>query len=124
MPTLHIGLGVFKKIVDMMEDEANAIDAKIFHHRVAGDDSDSDDDVPLAKVKQHKVTNFDQAIEKRIKERQQIAGIIEHKEHQVEELLDNIPLAAIKRRNKTAVAKMLSEVADVRQEIAELVRSN
>ncbi len=103
-----------------MKEEASVIDTKIFHHRVCTYDSDDENEDADGDNKKCK-TNFNQAIEKRIKERERIQEAIQKKEHQVEEMLDNIH-AAVKRRNKAAVAKMLADVTEVKQKIAELVR--
>ncbi|XP_072047968.1 uncharacterized protein [Amphiura filiformis] len=120
VPSLHIGLGVFKKMYDMLEVDANNIDSKIYKHRVGDiDDDDDDDDDDVIATKQH--SNFDQAIMRRISEKDRVKETIEKKKEQVEDMFDDIPLASIKKkRQKKDVANMLGAIGTVRQEINEL----
>ena len=117
MPSLHIGLGVFKKLYDQMEIQANHIDGKIYAYKVRqGNDSDDEDD-----DRDQKATNFDQAIQRRIDQRIYIKGQLERKQEDLEDLFDEIPLAGLKKKKKEVVSEMLTEIGKVQQDIEELV---
>ncbi len=125
MPSLHIGLGVFKRIYDEMEVEANKIDAKIYSHRVtSSEEEEEEDDLPLADLTPK--NNFEQAIHHRIAERTTICQAIEQKETEVEDLFDDLPLAGLKhgKQFQDKVSSMLGEIGRLRQDISELVRIN
>ena len=83
VPSLHLGLGIYKKLFDNLEGECHDLDNIIYKAMVMDAD---DNPEPTC------TSNFEQRIEKQIQKNKQVDREISKHKEQLEELLDEIPL--------------------------------
>ncbi|XP_038062353.1 uncharacterized protein LOC119732823 [Patiria miniata] len=82
LPSLHISLGIFKKIYDLLESDCHSLDVRLFKLRVEGADEDDDDDE----------FNFDQAVVAEVRRQQELQHQLLQKRESLEELEEELPL--------------------------------
>ncbi|XP_071796167.1 uncharacterized protein [Asterias amurensis] len=87
LPSLHISLGVFKKLFDLFESDCHRLDEHLFKLRAQVEDEDEDEDED-----EHRDTNFDVQIATSVKQRNHIAEQLTKKKSRLEELEDDLPL--------------------------------
>ena len=83
LPSLHISLGVYKKLFDLLEDHCHKIDIRVFKLRLQHTDLS---DVPECK------SNFDQQILAAYKAQQKLQTDIDRKKSELEEIEEELPL--------------------------------
>ena len=89
MPSLHISLGVYKRLFDLLEEDCNALDNTIFHHQVTDEDIDEEED-------DFQSNNFTQNILSARADISKLKESLEKKQAQLEELKDDLPLQLLK----------------------------
>ena len=116
LPSLHMSLGIFKKIYDMFEAECHKIDLKLFQLRV----QHADEEELMS-------NNFDQRVAGEFQKQQQLTTDIAEKKEELEQVEDDLPLHIL-QQNLPQADKVFREMANraytLRQEIEELVSIN
>ena len=82
LPSLHISLGVFKKLFDLFESECHRLDEHLFKLRAETEDDDE----------MTSTNNFDEQVTTSIKKRNSIAQQLRDKKSRLDELEEDLPL--------------------------------
>ena len=119
LPSLHISLGIFKKLFDMYEEQCHELDMKLFTLCVTNpaDEDDLDDDTPP-------LCNFDQQVNAEYKRQILLRDDKQKKEEELEQIEEELPLHLLQNDLKS-VDKTFKDMAKraftIRQELHELV---
>ncbi|XP_071787541.1 uncharacterized protein [Asterias amurensis] len=82
IPSLHISLGIYKKLFDMFESSCHNIDLKLYKWSVEFADEDDD----------NSATNFEQQISNEFERQQKIDSVMTQKQKELEQLEEELPL--------------------------------
>ena len=116
LPSLHMSLGIFKKLFDMLEAQCHELDMKLFSLCVTNTDEDDDDATPEC--------NFDQQVYAEYKRQILITEEKQKKEEELEQVEEELPLHLL-QNNLQAIDQTFQDMAKraftLRQELQELV---
>ncbi|XP_038053533.1 uncharacterized protein LOC119725985 [Patiria miniata] len=113
IPTLHISLGVYKKLFDLLERACHDLDVKLFQLRVTSQDHEEG-------------TNFDDQIAAEIQRQNKIQQDLTEKRSALEQAEEELPLYALRnncdkmdeafRDTATSVFKLRADIRDLEQD--------
>ena len=114
VPTLHISLGVYKRLYDLFELECHQLDVEILKERAIASSLEDEHDDNLT-------TNFDKKVADELSRKRIIAKDLEEKRPQLEDLEEDIPLLHVHDLHNTTGDEKVNRVHMLRADIAEMV---
>ena len=103
LPSLHISLGVFKKLYDLFEGECHDLDSHLFKLRADAEvDSDEDD---------LEVNNFDAQVSASISKQHNISKQLQDKQARLEEIEDDLPLYVLQNTTQQDASAEFCQMA-------------
>ncbi|XP_071945125.1 uncharacterized protein [Antedon mediterranea] len=110
VPSLHLSLGIFKKLFDMLETEAHSIDCLIYSLRKNGELDDTSE------------SKFDKIIQHQIQTQIDIKEKIEEKKLKLTEMEDAMPLIYLKGSVDGSIITNVGKIVKLREEIESLTK--
>ena len=111
-PTLHISLGVYKKLYDLFEEECHKLDVFILEHKAKAVDESDTSEHP---------TNFGNQIKAEAMRKTQLAADLQKSRLQLEDLEDELPLDLLDFSNDHPTNNSAIKVKQLRDNIADMV---
>ena len=99
LPTLHISLGVFKKLFDLLEKECHSMDVELLHLRVRTEDSAGR-------------TNFDDQVVAERERQDNVKQILEEKRNDLERAEEELPLHVL-QNTREEMDEAFRDVAEI-----------
>ena len=112
IPTLHISLGVYKKLYDLFEEECHKLDVFILEHKAKAVDESDTSEHP---------TNFGNQIKAEAMRKTQLAADLQKSRLQLEDLEDELPLDLLDFSNDHPTNNSAIKVKQLRDNIADMV---
>ncbi|XP_038050937.1 uncharacterized protein LOC119724100 [Patiria miniata] len=116
VPTLHISLGVYKRLYDLFEMECHRLDVEVLKQRAIGRSLDDEDD-SLA-------TDFDKKVEDELSRQRRVEKDLQEKRNNLEELEEEVPLPLLNDLHNSTGNEMVNKVQMLRADIAEMEQSD
>lgn len=113
LPTLHISLGIFKKLYDLLENSCHKIDFTLYQLRVQN--ADKDDDCS---------NNFDLKVAEEFERQQKLKKDQASKQKELEQVEEELPLEVLQqslRNDKHIFQGMANRAFTLRQQLQEMV---
>ncbi|XP_033646390.1 uncharacterized protein LOC117305619 [Asterias rubens] len=104
VPTLHISLGVFKRLYDLFEQACHELDVAILKERAIARDIDDD-------FEDDSTTDFDKKVENELCRKRTIKRDLQEKRDQLEDLEEDIPLPLLD--NHHGVNVLRADIAEM-----------
>lgn len=102
LPSLHISLGVFKKLFDLFESNCHELDGQLFKLRTQSYDDDDDENAG---------TNFEEQIASSVQKRNTVAQQLREKQSRLDELEDDLPLYVLQHTEQQEVDAEFRQMA-------------
>ncbi|XP_072027206.1 uncharacterized protein [Amphiura filiformis] len=93
VPSLHVSLGIFKRLYDLLEEECNTLDNTIFNYQVECEEEASQDSQDSQDLVDN---NFTQTIRSAKNRLHALKTSIQKKEAKLEDLVEDLPLQLLK----------------------------
>ncbi|XP_072051754.1 uncharacterized protein [Amphiura filiformis] len=93
VPSLHVSLGIFKRLYDLLEEECNTLDNTIFNYQVECEEEASQDSQDSQDLVDN---NFTQTIRSAKNRLHALKTSIQKKEAKLEDLIEDLPLQLLK----------------------------
>ena len=113
IPSLHLSLGIYKKLFDLFESACNDLDLQLCQLRAQHDDTD----LPSS-------SNFEDQIITEAKRQQEISAVLAENRVSLEKIEEDLPLCVLdKQQFSVEFRELANEAFRLRAEIMEQVRN-